>query len=260
MKPLPVKKIISKSFSIFVKDFNNFINIVIVPFVIILPFYLYTIYYDDLILNLFEKEGFVSYLRGSPRTKIINFLLIFPITSCFMASWHRYVFFNGKKPWTYIPLDLSGYSIKFIWKAILVGLIFIVPTYAFFFLIGYFGLFTNVPIIILAVVIYIIVGIIYFVRISIIFPATAMEKENTIKKIFQLTKNNFWRMFLIYISAILFFLLFAIILFIYEIYLPTEGNLMRTMMIGIVEVIYVFFMYAYLASCASQIYKHLIDD
>ena len=84
MKPLPIKKIIFKSFSLPIKEFDNFINIVIVPYVIILPFHLYVIYYDDFVLRMLETEGFYKYWMGSLRTQIINYLLIFPI---FLVYW-----------------------------------------------------------------------------------------------------------------------------------------------------------------------------
>ena len=93
MKPLPIKKIIFKSFSHPIKDFDNFINIIIVPYIIILPFHLYVIYYDDFVLRMFETEDLYQYWRGSLRSQIIQYLLIFPISSCLLANWHRYVFF-----------------------------------------------------------------------------------------------------------------------------------------------------------------------
>ena len=126
MKPLPIKKIIIKSFCLPAKNFNNFINIIAVPYVIILPFYLYTVYYDDFVLSMFEVEGFFAYMKGSLRSNIVHYLFIFPITSCLLANWHRYVFFDGNKPWTYRPLDFSKYTLKFIWKIILVFLVFVI--------------------------------------------------------------------------------------------------------------------------------------
>ena len=83
MKPLPIKKIIIKAFSLPIKDFNNFINIIIVPYVIILPFYLYTIYYDDFVLNLFDTEGNLIklMLMGVIDTIFMFFLYIY-LASC----------------------------------------------------------------------------------------------------------------------------------------------------------------------------------
>ena len=101
---------------------------------------------------------------------------------------------------------------------------------------------------------------IYFVRVSIILPATAVEQGNTFKKAFQITKNNFWRMFLIYAAWILIFILVFIIFFVFEIYFPTEGHLTRLMLQGVIGSIFMIYSYTYLASCASLIYKHLIQN
>ena len=265
MKPLPIKKIIFKSFSLPIKEFDNFINIVIVPYVIILPFHLYVIYYDDFVLRLLETEGFYKYWMGSLRTQIINYLLIFPIFSCLLANWHRYVFFEGKKPWTYKPLDFSNYTFKFIWKSILVTLVFVVPMliagFAVGYAIGYLGLADSISGFIPALILlYFVLLVIYFVRVSIILPATAVEQDNTFKKTFQLTKNNFWRMFLIYAAWILILILYLIIFFVFEIYFPSEGHLTRLMLQGVIGSIFMIYSYAYLASCASLIYKHLIQN
>ena len=265
MKPLPIKKIVFKSFSHPIKDFDNFINIIIVPYIIILPFHLYVIYYDDFILRLFETEGFYQYWRGSLRSQIIQYLLIFPISSCLLANWHRYVFFEGKKPWTYKALDFSNYTFKFIWKSILVVLVFMVPAVIVGFVIGYaigsLGLANSISgFIPVFIFLYLALVAIYFVRVSIILPATAVEQDNTFKKAFQITKNNFWRMFLIYAAWILIVILLLIIFFVFEVYFPSEGHLTRLMLQGVIGSIFMIYSYTYLASCASLIYKHLIQN
>ena len=131
MKKLPVKKIIQISFNKIKNDFKLFLNVATVPFIIILPFYLYSYYYDEFVLDLFNKKGMISYIRGSHVTKLVDYLIVFPLTSAFLANWHRYVLFNGKRPWKFIPLDFSKYTFQFIWAAIKVGLIFIIPAIAF---------------------------------------------------------------------------------------------------------------------------------
>jgi hypothetical protein len=265
MEPLPIKKIIFKSFSLPIKEFDNFINIIIVPYVIILPLHLYVIYYDDFILRLFETEGFYQYWRGSLRSQIIQYLFIFPISSCLLANWHRYVFFEGKKPWTYKPLDFSNYTFKFIWKSILVVLVFMLPAVIAGFVFGYvsgsLGLAYKIPgFIPVFILLYLALIIIYFVRVSVILPATAVEQDNTFKKAFQITKNNFWRMFLIYAAWASIVILYLIIFFVFEIYFPTEGHLTRLMLQGVLGSIFMIYSYTYLASCASLIYKHFVQN
>ena len=265
MKPLPIKKIIFKSFSLPIKEFDNFINIIMVPYLIILPLHLYVIYYDDLVLRLFETEGFYKYWRGSMRSQAIQYLLIFPVSSCLLTSWHRYVFFEGKKPWIYKPLDFSNYTLKFIWKSILVVLVFLVPAVIAGFVIGYvigslglaYKISGFIPIFIL---LYIALIAIYFVRVSVILPATAVEQDNTFKKAFQITKNNFWRMLLIYSGWLLIIIIYLIIMFVFEWYLPSEGHFTRLMLQGTIGSIFMIYSYTYFASCASLIYKHLITE
>jgi len=127
--------------------------------------------------------------------------------------------------------------------------------------IGYLGLADSISGFIPALILlYFVLLVIYFVRVSIILPATAVEQDNTFKKTFQLTKNNFWRMFLIYIACVLIFLFFFIILFVFEIYFPSEGHLIRLMLQGVMGSIFIIYLYTYLASCASLIYKHLITE
>jgi hypothetical protein len=127
--------------------------------------------------------------------------------------------------------------------------------------IGYLGLADSISGFIPALILlYFVLLVIYFVRVSIILPATAVEQDNTFKKTFQLTKNNFWRMFLIYIACVLIFLFFFIILFVFEIYFPSEGHFIRLMLQGVMGSIFIIYLYTYLASCASLIYKHLITE
>ena len=173
-------------------------------------------------------------------------------------------FFEGKKPWTYKPLDFSNYTFKFIWKSILVVLVFFVPAllvgFAVGYAIGFLGLANSISGFIPAItLLYLVLLAIYFVRVSIILPATAVEQDNTFKKAFQITKNNFWRMFLIYAAWILVVILFLIIFFVFEIYFPSEDHLTRLMLQGVIGSIFMIYSYTYLASCASLIYKHLIQ-
>ena len=76
MKSLPIKKIIFKSFSLPIKEFDNFINIIIVPYIIILPFQLYIIYYDDFYSKQFHqlKNLQFHYLQNHQYQSWLKFL------------------------------------------------------------------------------------------------------------------------------------------------------------------------------------------
>lgn len=257
MKKLPVKKIIKISFKKFIDEFTLFLNIATAPFVIILPFYLYSYYYDEFVLNLFNEKGIVSFIRGSHVTKLVDYLIVFPLTSAFLANWHRYVLFNGKRPWKFIPLDFSKYTFQFIWAAIKVALIFIIPAIAFILIFFMFFRNMGLGIIPLGVIAYIICAIVYFTRISLIFPATAAEEDNSMKRIFKLTKNSFWQLFLIHISFIGLIVCLLIFLFILEVIYSSEGRVVTTLIYTSFSLFGIFIAYGYLAACLSESYKYL---
>ena len=110
------------------------------------------------------------------------------------------------------------------------------------------------------ILLYVALVAIYFVRVSVILPATAVEQDNTFKKAFQITKNNFWRMLLIYSGWLLIIIIFLIIIFVFEWYFPSEGHFTRLMLQTVIGSIFMIYSYTYLASCASLIYKHLIKN
>ena len=258
MKKLPVKKIIQISLNKIKNDFNLFLNVSTVPFIIILPFYLYSYYYDEFVLDLFNKKGMISFIRGSHVTKLVDYLIVFPLTSAFLANWHRYVLFNGKRPWKFIPLDFSKYTFQFIWAAIKVGLIFIIPAIAFMALVVWlsFNLF-GIGFLYVGIVFYIVVAVVYFVRIALIFPATAAEENNSMKRIFKLTKNSFWQLLLINISFIGLVLCFLIVHFVLEMIYPSTGSIITTLIYAGFTLFYIFIAYGYLATCLSESYKYL---
>ena len=76
-------------------DFNNFVRIAAVPFIIMAPIYLFTVYYDELVLDIYNQKGMLAYWRGSGQTKLINWFILFPLTSAFLVNWHRYILFLG---------------------------------------------------------------------------------------------------------------------------------------------------------------------
>ena len=181
MKKIYPKKIISKSYKHLTNDFNNFVRIVAVPFIIMAPIYIFTAYYDDYVLDIYNQKGMFAYIRGSGLTKLINWFIIFPLTSAFLANWHRYILFSGKKPWKYFPIDFSKYTFQWMWTSIKVGFVFFVPAVVFVFLTLQIGI--NF---LLSVIIYILIFIIYVVRVSLIFPATAAQHDNSFNSEFKM--------------------------------------------------------------------------
>jgi len=210
------------------------------------------------VIDLLNTEGFVSYVSGSGVTKLIDYLIVFPLTSAFLVSWHRYVLFNGKRPWKYAPVDFSKYTINFIWTTIKILIIFIIPAIAFMVFIWWLSInFLGTGFLSVGIFFYLLVAIVYFVRIAIIFPATAVGENNSINRIFKLTKNSFWQLLLINISFIFLLICFVLLHFIFEVIYPSEGRVLTSMLYASYSLVYIFICYGYLAVCLSESYRHL---
>ena len=259
MKKIKPKEIISKSYKRMTNDFNNFVRIAAVPFIIIAPIYLFTVYYDEVVLDIYNQKGFIAYVRGSGQTKLINWFILFPLTSAFLVNWHRYILFSGKKPWKYFAIDFSKYTFQWIWTSIKVGLIFLVPALAIMFLIGYFlirylSLGQFIP---LLIIIYSLSFVFYIVRVSLIFPATAAQHDNSFKRTFKMTKNNFWHLFLVLISFIPIALIWFVLFLLIEFTVGTESSVTMLLLSNLLTFAFIFIIYGYLASCLSECYKVL---
>ena len=252
MKKINPKEIISKSYKRMTNDFNNFVRIVAVPFIIMAPIYLFTVYYDELVLDIYNQKGFIAYVRGSGQTKLINWFILFPLTSAFLVNWHRYILFSGKKPWKYFAIDFSKYTFQWIWTSIKVGFVFFVPAVVFWLLI-----FTIEPNYFIFGAIYILITIIYFVRVSLIFPATAAQHDNSFTRAFKMSKNNFWQLFLVLISFIPIVLIWVILFVLTELSVGTESSVTMFLLSNLLVFVFVYIIYGYLASCLSESYKVL---
>ena len=211
MSKLPVKKIISKSISRMIYDFDNFVRISLFPFIIVGPLFVFTSYYDEFVLDIYNQKGFMDSMWGSKLTMFTELLITIPLTSAMLANWHRYILFDGKRPWKYFHIDFSNYVFQFILafiKISLVGFIFGFIVGAIFGLLGVsaFTMFTFI----------IIVMLIFSTRISMIFPASAAQHDNSFSTIFELTKEHFWSLFLIYLTFIPIVFIVVIILFVEE--------------------------------------------
>ena len=253
MKKINPKEIISKSYKRMTGDFNNFCSIAAVPFIIIAPIYLFTVYYDEVVLDIYNQKGFIAYVRGSGQTKLINWFILFPLTSAFLVNWHRYILFSGKKPWKYFAIDFSKYTFQWIWTSIKVGLLFGVPAFVFVILVIQVGMINFY----LFMVIYILSFIVYIVRVSLIFPATAAQHDNSFKRIFKMTKNNFWQLFLVLISFIPITVIWFVLILLIDFSVGTESSVTMYLLTNFITFAFLFIIYGYLASCLSECYKVL---
>ena len=253
MKKINPKEIISKSCKRMINDFNNFARIVSVVFIVTTPIYLFSAYYDEYVLDIYNQKGMIASMRGSGLTKILNWFVLFPITSAFLANWHRYILFSGKKPWKYFPIDFSKYTFNWIWTAIKVGFVFFVPAVIFV----YFAAFIIGINIYVFAVIYVSIVIIYFVRVSLIFPATAAQHDNSFTRAFKMSKNNFWSLLLVYVSVIPAILVWFLLLFLMELTVNSESSVAINLFYHFITFAFIFIIYGYLASCLSESYKVL---
>ena len=252
MKKINPKKIISKSYKRMTNDFNNFVRIAFVVFIVVTPVYLFTAYYDEYVLDIFNQRGIVAYIRGSGLTKLLNWFVLFPLTSAFLVNWHRYILFSGKKPWKYFPIDFSKYTFQWIWTSIKVGFVFFIPAVAFIFLALQIGI--NF---LIFMVIYIVVFIIYAVRVSLIFPATAAQHNNSFTRAFKMSKNNFWSLLLVYISVAPIVIIWFLLIMLIELTVSSESSIAMNLFGHFMTFAFIFIIYGYLASCLSESYKVL---
>ena len=194
----------------------------------------------------------VAYWRGSGLTKLINWFILFPLASAFLANWHRYILFSGKKPWKYFPIDFSKYTFQWIWTSIKVGFVFFVPAVIFSLLVFKIGI--NLYIFF---ILYFLMFIFYAVRVSLIFPATAAQHENSFARAFKMSKNNFWSLLLIYISIIPIIIAWILLFMLIEFTVGTESSIAIFLFSNFITFAFGFIIYGYLASCLSESYKVL---
>jgi hypothetical protein len=233
-------------------NFKIFFDVAFIPFFLVLILNVITTYNDDFILNLFENKGLSAYIRGSASTRLVDLFLVTPLVSIFLVNWHRYVIFNGKKPWRLIKFDLSRYTFVFIWAGIKIAIVTLIP----FFLLLYLNIFLFAKYI---KVMLFFVGFIYallifvYCRLIIILPAAAAENDISLKRIFNLSKGNFWKIFLLFLLMLL--TIFAIsfaLAFIFP-----ETNLITWFLYQLSNTILLFVFGALFAGCISKLYLEL---
>ena len=185
-------------------------------------------------------------------SKLFDWFVLFPLTSAFLANWHRYILFSGKKPWKYFPIDFSKYTFQWIWTSIKVTFVFFVLAAVFFLLV-----FQTEINFLISMAIYILIFIIYVVRVSLIFPATAAQHDNSFTRAFKMSKNNFWSLLLVYVSVIPIVLVWFLLLMLMEFTVSSESSIAINLFYHFITFAFIFIIYGYLASCLSESYKVL---
>lgn len=236
-------------------NFKIFFDVAFIPFFLVLILIAITNYNDEFVLKLFENKGLLASIRGSASTRLVDLFLVTPLVAIFLVNWHRYVIFNGKKPWRLIKFDLSRYTFVFIWAGIKIAIVTLIP----FFLLLYLNIFLFAKYI---KVMLFFVGFIYallifvYCRLIIILPAAAAENDISLKRIFTLSKGNFWKIFLLFL---LLFLTVLVISFALAFILP-ETNLITWFLFQLSNTILLFVFGALFAGCISKLYLEIKND
>ena len=254
MSKLPVKKIISKSISRMIYDFDNFVRISLFPFIIVGPLFVFTSYYDEFVLDIYNKKGFIDSMWGSKLTMFTELLIAIPLTSAMLANWHRYILFEGKRPWKYFHIDFSNYVFQFILALIKISLVAFIFGFIVGFIFGLLGVSTFITYTFI-----IIAMLIFTIRISMIFPASAAQHDNSFSTIFKLTKEHFWSLLLIYLTFIPIAFIMFIIIFVEEL-LIGYNSIPKVLLQNLLFITMGFISYGYFASCLSESYKILKKD
>ena len=237
------------------ENFKIFFDVAFIPFLLILILTAITSYNDDFVLKLFENKGLSASIRGSSSTRLVDIFLVTPLVAIFLVNWHRFVIFNGKKPWKLIKFDLSRYTFVFIWAGIKIAIVTLIP----FFLLVYLNIFLFVK---YAKVMLFFMGFIYalfvfvYFRLIIILPAAAAENDISLKRIFNLSKGNFWKIFLLFLLMLLtvFVISFALA------FILPETNLITWFLFQLIGTALLFVFGALFAGCISKLYLEIKND
>ena len=236
-------------------NFKIFFDVAFIPFFLVLILTVITTYNDDFVLRLFENKGLSASIRGSVSTRLVDIFLVTPLVAIFLVNWHRFVIFNGKKPWKLIKFDLSRYTFVFIWAGIKIAIVTLIP----FFLLVYLNIFLFVK---YAKVMLFFMGFIYalfvfvYFRLIIILPAAAAENDISLKRIFNLSKGNFWKIFLLFLLMLLtvFVISFALA------FILPETNLITWFLLQLISTALLFIYGALFAGCISKLYLEIKND
>ena len=250
-----ISQLIKFSWNKTFENFKIFFDVAFIPFFLVLILTAITNYNDDFVLKLFENKGLSASIRGSGSTRLVDIFLVTPLVAIFLVNWHRFVIFNGKKPWRLIKFDLSRYTFVFIWAGIKIAIVTLIPL----FLLVYLNIFLFVK---YAKVMLFFMGFIYalfvfvYFRLIIILPAAAAENDISLKRIFNLSKGNFWKIFLLFLLMLL---TVFVISFALAFVLP-ETNLITWFLFQLISTALLFVFGALFAGCISKLYLEIKND
>ena len=151
-------------------------------------------------------------------------LFMMPMFFAFLTNWHRFIIFDGKKPWEFKLIEFSNNTLKFTIAAIIILIFILVPytilTYLSFYIGAKFKLaFWIIP----AIGWTLMLSFLYlYSKLALIFPAAAAGHSISLKRVFALSKGYFWKIlggFLTFIITSIIIKKIITITFDYSIYL-----------------------------------------
>ena len=196
------------SFSSVFSNFLKFIKISSVPFLLCLPVS-YLQNYIALQTSLNKIIGMYILSTG---------LFVMPIFFAFLTNWHRYIIFDGKKPWEFKLIEFSNNTLKFTVAAILVFVLISIPYTALLLFSVYLGVQFKSALFMFAIQWGLMFLFLYlYTKSALIFPIAAAAHKislkktfglSSLKKTFGLSKGYFWKI----LGGFLTFLISSIII------------------------------------------------
>jgi hypothetical protein len=209
------------SFRKFISDYKIFLKVALIPFVLTFIAYILVDYIGLFISNTFDKGPNILFKNFALYIILYNIFLT-PLFSAFASNWHRYIIFEGKKPWALKKIDFSNYTFKFILAGFLLFILLAVP-YSLIIILSfaYAAKFSSVFQLVGIQWIFMLIFIFFTIKLTLILPAAAAGHNFSIKRIYSLSSNFFWRIFIgELVFLIIFFLVYKIISYSVELINP----------------------------------------
>ena len=234
------------SFQKVISDYKIFFKIAFVPFLLALISYIFIGY-----IGLFNSNTLnpnVNFKNFALYLMLYNIFLT-PLFAAFAANWHRYIIFDGKKPWVFKNIDFSNSTFRFIIAGFLIFIILFAPySLIIFFSIFFAKIFSSAAALIIFQWTFLIIFIFFTAKLILIFPAAAAGHNFSIKRTYSLSKGFFWKIFI----GGLFFLIISFT--VYKILSYFEA-LINPFLYLITYLIITFISVAVFATWLSKIYK-----
>ena len=228
------------SISSIFSNFLNFIKICSVPFLLCFPAF-YLKYYIVSETSLNKIVGMFIMSTG---------LFMMPMFFAFLTNWHRFIIFDGKKPWEFKLIEFSNNTLKFTIAAIIILIFITIPYAVLTFLSFYISAKFKLTFWIIPTTGWILMLLYFYLysKLALIFPAAAAGHSISLKRVFTLSKGYFWKIlggFLTFIITSIIVKKIITITFGYSIYLSP--------FLFIID----FVLFAMNASWLSRIYRDI---